>query len=207
MTPSGSIFGVPRGSPNQLKNGKNASRKASETRPFKKKFRWDGTGGYFSEFDSDLGLRGGSGRPRGTIFGRFWVFETPYRMRDFHLGPATAKLPTTPLELHLRLGTPHKRGAAAWALPIESAAPRLRPRRDKSQGRLSLPDFRQTNTASLMLWLGVWISKTPETSKIATPPTRKRRFPLSGCSKPQAWRLATSHRPCRCRVFGFPGGA
>ena len=73
MTPSGSIFGVPRGSPNQLKNGKNASRKASETRPFKKKFRRDGTGGYFSEFDSDLGLRGWSGRPRGTIFGRFWM--------------------------------------------------------------------------------------------------------------------------------------
>ena len=57
-----------------------------------------------------------------------------------------------------------------------------------------------------MLWLGVWISKTPETSKIATPPTRKRRFPLSGCSKPQAWRLVGSHPPCRCRVFGFPGG-
>ena len=63
------------------------------------------------------------------------------------------------------------------------------------------------NTASSMLLLGPGIPDAPETTKIATPPTRKRRFTPSGCSKPQGWRVAASHPPCRCRVFGFPGGA
>ena len=63
------------------------------------------------------------------------------------------------------------------------------------------------NTASSMLLLGPGIPDAPETTKIATPPTRKRRFCLSRCSKPQGERPGQSHPPCRCRIFGFPGAA
>ena len=73
MTPSGSIFGVPRGSPNQLKNGKNASRKASETRPFKKKSDGTAPEATFRNLTPIWDSGGGSGRPRGSIFGRFWM--------------------------------------------------------------------------------------------------------------------------------------
>ena len=60
-------------------------------------------------------------------------------MPDFCIGAAAARLLTTRLQIHLHLGQPHHRGAAAWAQPLESAAPRWR-----------LPAACQTNTSELL---------------------------------------------------------
>ena len=58
-----------------------------------------------------------------------------------------------------------------------------------------------------MLLLGPCNPDAPENSKIATPPTRKRRFYPSRCSKPQGGGHGQSHPPCPGRNFGFQGGA
>ena len=62
------------------------------------------------------------------------------------------------------------------------------------------------NTASSMLLLGPGIPDAPETTKIATPLTRKRRFYPSMYSKHHPWWVALVPPTKPGRSFSFPGG-
>ena len=70
MHPSGTIFGVPLGFPNRPKNGKKRSRKASETRPHKKKLGADATGCDFLPQRHFTRFPGG---PEGAPGPHFWT--------------------------------------------------------------------------------------------------------------------------------------